>query len=86
MTPPAKEEPLQSDAATDTDSVVKATFNIPARELDALRRLAARRRTNVTHALRQAIKTELYLQDAIDEGGTVLIEQGGKFRELVFRT
>jgi hypothetical protein len=69
--------------ATD-NRLVKASFNLPADELDALRELADRRKTSATQVVRQALATESYLQRIVDDGGTIMAKVGRRARELIF--
>jgi hypothetical protein len=58
--------------------VVKFTVNLPRQSAEMLREIAANRGTTVTETVRQLISTEKVLQDALDEGGKILIEYPGK--------
>ncbi len=62
---------------------VKASFNLPKEELDLLREVADRRNINVTQALRQAIAHEAFLADQVSKGSKVLLDDGGRLREVV---
>jgi hypothetical protein len=53
----------------------KATFNLPSKDLEALRELANTNNTTVTSILRKAIGTELYLSKLESRGAKVLIER-----------
>jgi len=66
-------------------SVVKTTINLPEREIQALKRLAERRSVSLTHLVRQAAQTELFVQGLVD-GGSKLLVQGpeGQMRHVVF--
>lgn len=65
--------------------VVKTTVNLPVEEAEALKRLAQRRSISTTHALRQAIQSELFIQDLVDKDGTLLVQgPDGELRQLVF--
>jgi hypothetical protein len=65
--------------------VVKASFNIPKDELQALKELATRRGIPVTQALRQAIASELFLQQQVDDGSKLIVESDdGSQMQLVF--
>lgn len=65
--------------------VVKASFNLPRRELDALKRIAAIKGINATQALRQAIATLKFLTD-LPPGSRIFVrEQSGSEREVVFQ-
>jgi len=63
---------------------VKASFNLPADELEALKRLAERRGTTATQVVRQSLATELHLQRIVDQGGTILAKIGRRAQELIF--
>src|SRR5260370_26609763 len=64
---------------------VKVTITLSEEVLDAVQELARDRDTTMTEIFRQAITTEKYLHDAQKEGGKILIENGRKTREVVFR-
>ncbi len=68
------------------DSIVKTSVNLSTSVLRALRRLATRRGVTMTEALRQAIGTEVFLDDTQQAGGKVLVEdKRGRVRQLIFR-
>jgi len=51
-----------------------------------LRELAKRRSTTMTEVIRRGIGTEKYLQDTVDKGGKILVEdRRGRRREIVLR-
>jgi hypothetical protein len=50
----------------------------------ALRELAERRGVSLIEALSRAISTEKYLVEKRQNGGKVLIAEGGNLQELVF--
>ena len=63
----------------------RTTVNLPDTEYDALKALADRREISFTHALRQAIQSELYIQSLVDSGTTLLAQTSdGRLKELVF--
>ena len=77
--------------ATDTASadqqsvrVVKASFNLPERELDALREVARRRAITVTQALRQAIALFVWLANQSENSKFLVESPDGTRREVVF--
>ena len=80
---------LDTNSASETTDpprakIVKASFNLPEPELDALRRVARLRHVNVTQALRQAIAILAFLAD-LPRGSRVLVEDpDGSQREIVF--
>jgi predicted transcriptional regulator len=49
----------------------------------ALRELAERRGKSMSEVLRDAVAREKWLDDALAEGGRLLIKQDGEVRELV---
>ena len=64
--------------------VVKLSVNLPQEIVDVLRGLATRRNTTMTEVIRRGIGTEKYLQDAVDKGGKVLVEdRRGRLRQIV---
>lgn len=81
--PNAEREATASDGSQSVE-VVKASFNLPARELDTLRGIARRRLISVTQALRQAIA--LYAFFAEQPEGTKFLVQDpdGSRREVLF--
>jgi hypothetical protein len=65
--------------------IVKATFNLPRRELNALKRIAAIRGVTATQAFRQAIAILAFLTD-LPQGSTLHVrEPNGNQREVVFQ-
>jgi hypothetical protein len=65
--------------------IVKASFNFPKGELEELKALAARRSVPVTQVLRQAVAAELFLQQQVDEGKKVIVEdEDGRQMQIVF--
>jgi hypothetical protein len=71
-------------AASDHPRLVKTSFNLPVEELEALRELADRRQTSATQVLREALRTELYIQRLVDSGAKLVAKTGRRTRELVF--
>jgi hypothetical protein len=82
-TPPRQLRRRQA-SADDPNRLVKASFNIPAEELDALKELAERRQTSATQVLREALRTERYMQGLLDSGATIIARVGRRSREIVF--
>jgi hypothetical protein len=64
--------------------VVKASFNLPRRELDVLKRIAAIRGVNATQALRQAIALLAFFTDLPRDSRIYVREPNGDQREVVF--
>jgi hypothetical protein len=64
--------------------LVKASFNIPADELEALKELADRRQTSATQVLRESLRTERYIQELVDSGASIMAKFGRRSLQLVF--
>ena len=65
--------------------VVKLSVNLPPGDIAMLRGLAKRRSTTMTEVIRRGIGTQKYLQDAVDKGGKIFVEdRKGRLREIVF--
>ena len=63
----------------------RTTVNLPENEHNALKHLADRREISFTHALRQAIQTELLIQSLVDQGAKFLVQpEKGELQQLVF--
>jgi hypothetical protein len=54
---------------------VKASFNLPADELAALKELAKQRRVSVTQALRQAIADSKFIEDQMTANNQLVVER-----------
>lgn len=66
--------------------LVKLSVNVTTKDLEALRKLAERSGHTMTHVLRCALGTELFLQERHDAGAKiVIIEKDGEKKEIVFR-
>jgi hypothetical protein len=66
-------------------ATVKTTVNLPEAEYEDLKSLAGRREISFTHALRQAIQSELFIQRLVDEGAALLAQTpGGELQRIVF--
>jgi len=64
--------------------VVKLSVNLPQEAVDVLRGLATKRHTTMTEVIRKSLGTEKYLQDAVDKGGKIFIEdRKGNLRQIV---
>jgi hypothetical protein len=76
------------EAATATqtrDAPTRLSVNLSREVADVLKSLTARRGITVTEAIRRAISTQAYIEDALDRGAKILIsEPDGSVRELVF--
>ena len=68
------------------DQVYKTSVNLPQASVDALKALAERTGSSMAEVLRRAISTEKFLNDTVEKGGKVLIQDDdGKQRELLIR-
>ena len=64
----------------------KVSINLPSDILDAIRKIAEHRNLTMTDAIRRAIATESYIEDEIENGGTILVKKpDGTYKEVVFR-
>lgn len=64
--------------------VVKLSFNLPPEDVAVIRRLAHKRRTTMTEVIRRGISTQKYLQNVVDKGGKIFVEdRKGRLREIV---
>jgi Ribbon-helix-helix protein, copG family len=63
----------------------KVTVNLPDQTVEAIKEIAEKRGTTVTEALRQAIESQRFFQDEVDNGNKVLIKNPDQsFREVLF--
>ena len=64
----------------------KVSIDLPSDTLDAIRRIAEHRNLTMTDAIRRAVATESYIEDQINNGGTILVKKpDGTYKEVVFR-
>jgi len=65
---------------------VKVTVNLPESTVEAIKNIASERGTTVTEALRQVIDSQHFLQQEIQEGNKVLIENSNdkSLRQVLF--
>jgi predicted transcriptional regulator len=79
-----KEEATKEASAT-PEPFVQATFELPEEELRAVEGLATRRSTTTNQVLRQAILSELTIQELADTQERFLLQEEGKpLQEVVF--
>jgi hypothetical protein len=64
--------------------LVKVSLNLPQEEFEALKNLADRRQTSATQVVREALRTELYVQELVDSGAVIIAKLGRRAREIVF--
>jgi hypothetical protein len=66
-------------------ATVRTTVNLPEAEYESMKGLADRREISFTHALRQAIQSELFIQRLVDEDAKLVVQtQDGELQQLVF--
>jgi hypothetical protein len=65
----------------------KVTVNLPDETVDAIKSIAEKRGTTVTEALRQVIEGQRFLQDEMENGNKLLIQNPDQsVRQVVFNT
>jgi hypothetical protein len=65
-------------------AVVKLSVNLPQGDVDVLRELAKKRSTTMTEVIRRGIGMAKYMQDVVDKGGKVLVEdRRRRLRQIV---
>jgi hypothetical protein len=70
---------------SDLPATTKTTINLPTDEYRSFKGLADRRSVSFTHALRQALQTELFVQKLVDQGAKLLVKPPeGELQQLVF--
>lgn len=66
-------------------ATIRTTVNLPEHEYRSLKTLADRRQISFTHALRQAIQSELFIQSLTDDDAKLLVQsKHGDIQQLVF--
>jgi hypothetical protein len=64
----------------------KISINLPSDTLDTISKIAEHRNLSMTEAICRAIATESYVQDEIENGGTILVKKpDSTYKEVVFR-
>jgi predicted transcriptional regulator len=65
---------------------VKVSLNLSADVVNIVKELAEERSTTMTEVFRRAIGNEKFFDDAVKDGGKVLVEdRRGKLKQVVFR-
>ncbi len=65
----------------------KVTVNLPDETVEAIKSIAEKRGTTVTEALRQVIEGQRFLQDEMENGNKLLIQNPDQsVRQVVFNT
>ncbi len=67
-------------------SAPSVTVNLPDSTVDAIKSIATERGTTVTEALRQVIDSQHFLQQEIQQGNNVLLQNPGdkSVRQVIF--
>jgi hypothetical protein len=73
----------QNGPASSTPPVARVTVNLPARVWKDLADLAERKQISKTDALRQAIATAVCIEEAREQGASVIIERPDGVRERI---
>lgn len=64
----------------------RVSVNLSETVVSALRRIAEKHEITLTEALRRAISTEAFLDEALEDGSKLLLQdQSKKLREVVFQ-
>jgi hypothetical protein len=66
--------------------ITRLSVNLSQEVAEALKSIATDRGITLTEAIRRAISTQKYVEDVLNRGGKVLVEEPGETsaRELVF--
>jgi len=69
----------------DTRTVTRLSVNLSSEVADALRWIADQHGSTITEAVRRCVSTQKYVEEALQNGSKILVEEpGGSVRELVF--
>ena len=73
-------------AAAHPGSRVRVTFTLASEDVERLERLASSLSISTTEVVRRAIADELFLQEHVAAGGTVIVRDAtGHYREIEMR-
>lgn len=77
---------MKEAATASPHSTTRLSVNLSQEIADALQSITTRRGIRITEAIRRAISTQKFVEDALDRGATILIVEPGEStpRELVF--
>jgi hypothetical protein len=71
-------------ATTTPSTAIRLSVNLSQDAADALRSITDRRGITLTEAIRRAISTQSYIEEALDEGARIIISgPGDTTRELL---
>lgn len=65
------------------DKIIRLSVNLNSETADALKELASRRGVSLTEGIRRAIGIWKFVEDAQNQGSTILVDDGERTRELV---
>jgi hypothetical protein len=64
---------------------LRLSVNLSSEAAEAIREIAGQRNITVTEAIRRAISTQKYVEDAVRRGARILVEEpNNKVREVSF--
>jgi hypothetical protein len=76
---------MREAAETADSKTIRLSVNLTPEIAESLRSISNRRGITLTEAIRRAISTQLFVEDALDQGAKILIaEPDEPVRELVF--
>lgn len=65
---------------------VRLSANLPEDVFEALKWIAAKHRVTMTEALRRAISTETFIEEQLDKGSAILLQdESGTVNKVIFR-
>lgn len=74
-----------NDATVDEKSRVRVAISMLREDFEELKKLAEDDGETVSGYLRKALATERYIKSRTENGGRILVEDGGVQQEIVFR-
>jgi hypothetical protein len=79
-------EVVTTTTTTAPSTSIRLSVNLSPEAADALRTITARRGITLTEAVRRAISTQYYIEQALDEGARIILAgPGDTTRELLFQ-
>jgi predicted transcriptional regulator len=76
---------MREAAETADSTTIRLSVNLTPEIAESLRSISNRRGITLTEAIRRAISTQLFVEDALDQGAKILISEPDEpVRELVF--
>jgi predicted transcriptional regulator len=69
----------------DTRTATRLSVNLSPEVADALKWIAEQHHSTITEAVRRSVSTQKYVEEALQNGAKILVEEpSGSVRELVF--